>query len=213
RYFSKQVSPHVVEAFAAANAYEQTRRMAQAPLQECLIEIFDQIVGVLETDRQSQESFGGSGSCSLNRCPMFDQAFHAAKAGCTGEDFCFGGDGHCCVTAVLDLKGKHPPEHRHLLCSNLMSRMRLQSGIVDARNFCVSGKETADSHRVFRMPAHPPGEGAHATQNQPAIERRGDRSALVLNTADTLEKLILHPGHDNSSENITMTAEIFCRGM
>ena len=77
----------------------------------------------------------------------------------------------------------------------------------------MSGKEIGDFHRVFGMRTHPPGKGAHTTQNQPAIKRRGDRSALVLNTADTLEKIILDFGNNNSSEHVTMTAEIFCRGM
>jgi hypothetical protein len=77
----------------------------------------------------------------------------------------------------------------------------------------MSGKKIGDSHRVFGMRTHPPGNGAHAAQDQPAIERRGDRSTLVLNTADTLEKIILHFGNNNSPEYITVTAEIFCRGM
>ena len=67
--------------------------------------------------------------------------------------------------------------------------------------------------RIFAMPAHPPRQGTHPAQDQPAIERRGDRSTLVLNTADTLEKIILHFGNNNSPEYITVTAEIFCRGM
>src|SRR6266498_4011455 len=77
----------------------------------------------------------------------------------------------------------------------------------------VPGKEIGDFHRVFRMRAHPPRQRAHATQNQPAIERRGDRSALVLNTADTLAKIILRLENDNPPKNITMAAEIFCRRM
>src|SRR5215813_8322733 len=84
---------------------------------------------------------------------------------------------------------------------------------MDVRNFCVSGKKIGDFHRVLRMAAHPPGEGTHAAQNQPAIEGRGDRSALVLNTADPLEKIVFNLRHDNSSQNVTMTAEIFGRGM
>src|SRR4030095_13709797 len=114
---------------------------------------------------------------------------------------------------ILDLKREHATEHRHLFCSNLMSRMRLQSGIMDAGHFSMLGKETGDFHRVFRMRAHPPRQGTHAAQDQPAIKRRGDCSALVLNTADALGKIVLTLRHDNSSENVTMTSEIFCRGM
>src|SRR4030095_7582569 len=114
---------------------------------------------------------------------------------------------------ILDLKREHATEHRHLFCSNLMSRMRLQSGIMDAGHFSMLGKETGDFHRVFRMRAHPPRQGTHAAQDQPAIKRRGDCSALVLNAADTLKKIALKLRNDNSPEDIAMAAEVFCCGM
>src|SRR5205823_11462591 len=88
-----------------------------------------------------------------------------------------------------------------------MSRMGLQSGVVDACNFRVPGKEIGNFHGVFRMRAHSPRQRAHATQNQPAIERRRDSAALILDTADTLEEIILDFGNDNSSKNVTMAAE------
>src|SRR4029079_13399777 len=75
------------------------------------------------------------------------------------------------------------------------------------------GKEIGDSHCVLRMPTHPPWKGAHAAQDQPTIERRGDRPTFVLNGADALKKIVLHFGNNNSSEDVTMTAEIFCRVM
>ena len=77
----------------------------------------------------------------------------------------------------LHLKRKHPAKHRHLFCGNLISRMGLQSGIVDACNFSVSGKEIGDFHGVLRMRAHPPRQRAHSAQNQPAIKGRGDSAA------------------------------------
>jgi hypothetical protein len=75
------------------------------------------------------------------------------------------------------------------------------------------GKEIGDSDRVFGMRTHPPGKSAHTAQDQPAIERRRDRSTFILNAADAFEEIILHLGNNNSSEHVTMTAEIFRRGM
>jgi hypothetical protein len=63
------------------------------------------------------------------------------------------------------------------------------------------------------MRAHAPRQRPHPTQNQPAIERRGDCAALVLDAAYPLEKFIVFFGDDNSSEDITMPAKIFRSGM
>src|SRR5436305_13414034 len=43
-----------------------------------------------------------------------------------------------------------------------------------------------------------------------SIERRGDSAALVLNTPDSLKKFVVCFANNNSAQNITMTAEIFC---
>src|SRR5215216_1082683 len=79
--------------------------------------------------------------------------------------------------------------------------------------FWMLREELRDFHRVFRMRTHAPWQCAHPTQNQPAIERRWDSAAFILNTADPLKKFIIFFGDDNSSENVTMSAEIFCCGI
>src|SRR5438067_12453614 len=94
-----------------------------------------------------------------------------------------------------------------------MSRMGLQPWVVDACNFWVPKKETGDFHGVFRMRAHSPRQRARATQNQPAIERRGDSAALALDTANTLNKIILNIRHDGRSQDAAMTGAISCPGM
>ena len=82
---------------------------------------------------------------------------------------------------------------------------------MDTRDLWMSRKELRHSHGILRMRAHAPRQGAHAAQDQPAIKRRGDCAALVLNAAEALEKIILYPGNNDSSENVTMAAEIFRR--
>src|SRR5438132_1205538 len=54
---------------------------------------------------------------------------------------------------------------------------------------------------------------AHSAQNQPAIERGGDRAAAILNAANALEEFGVDLCDDNSTSYVAMAAEIFCRGM
>src|SRR5207248_9110697 len=192
---------------------------ALSRLAQGLVEVFDKIGGVLQANRQSQETFRRSCSCALDRRPMFNQAFHPAETGRARKNFRFSGDRHRCVTTVVGLKGEHSTEQlvlsasrlgRHLLRSDFMSRMQFQPGIMDTRNFWMPRKKISDFHCIFRMCAHPPGKRAHAAQDQPAIERRGDSTALILNAPDTYEKIALSFRNDNSSEYVAMTAEIFC---
>src|SRR6266481_9969997 len=141
---------------------------------------------------------------------MLDQAFHAAQACSANKDFCFRRDRHRYVASILHFKRKHPAERRHLPGRNLMAGMRLQARIMDTRYSRVAGEKLRNFHCVLRVRAHPPRQRAHAAQDQPAIERRGDCAALVLNAADTFEKIALSSRNDNSSEYVAMTAEIFC---
>src|SRR6478736_9290437 len=82
-----------------------------------------------------------------------------------------------------------------------------------ARDSRMLREELCDFHCIFRVRAHAPRQCAHPAQDQPAIERRGDRAALVLDAADPLKKFIILFRNDDSSKNITMSAEIFRGGM
>ena len=113
----------------------------------------------------------------------------------------------------LTSKRKHPTKHRHLSCRDLVARMRLQPGIIHAFDFLMLRQKLCDFHCIFRMRAHSPRQCAHAPQNQPAIERRGDCAAAVLDVADALKKFIVRLCDDNSTEHVAMAAEIFRRGM
>ena len=82
---------------------------------------------VQNPQRETALNLQGMVLAGLDRLDEGLRAFDAARK------FGFkGSDEHCWVTPILHLKGKHSAKHRHLFCSNLMSRMQLQSGIVDA---------------------------------------------------------------------------------
>src|SRR5260370_37267763 len=77
-------------------------------------------------------------------------------------------------------------------------------------NIAVAGEKFCNPRCVFRMRAHPPWQGSHSPQNQPAIERRGDGPAFILNTANLLKKGVVSFCDHNSPENVAMAAEILC---
>src|SRR5437660_11956860 len=70
-------------------------------------------------------------------------------------------------------------------------------------------EKIGDLRRVFAMRAHSPRQRAHAAQYQPAIKRRGDRAARILNAANALEKFIFDLADNDSAKHIAMAAKIF----
>src|SRR5713101_6206379 len=70
-----------------------------------------------------------------------------------------------------------------------------------------------DLRCVFRMRAHSPRQGSHSPQNQPAIERRRDRAAFILNVANPLKEIVVAFCDHDSTENVAMPAEIFGGGV
>src|SRR6266567_3812602 len=141
---------------------------------------------------------------------MLDQAFHAAQTGRANEDFRSFCDGHRRLASTFDLEGEHSTEHRHLALGDFVSRMEIQSWIMHTFDLWMLDQKICDFHPVFRMGAHPPWQRTHSTQNQPAIERRGDRAPGILDAADALEKLTFLLCDDNSASHVTMATEIFC---
>src|SRR6266550_6431568 len=200
----------------------KSRQIAtETPLPQGLIKILDQIVRILEADRQSQETFRLSCSGALNRRSMLDQAFYATQTSRASKDFRLRRNRHRRVTAIFNFEGEHSAEQlvrslsrtdRHLAPGDFVSGMRAQSRIMYARNFSMLGQKFCDFHRVFRMRPHPPRQGAHPAQNQPAIERRGDCAARILDAANTLKELAILFYNDDSAGYVAMPTEILrCR--
>ena len=74
-------------------------------------------------------------------------------------------------------------------------------------------EKIGDLHRVFGMRAHSPRHRAHPAQDQPAIERRGDGAAGILNRAHAFKKFVVGLTDDDSTEHVAMAAKVFGRGM
>src|SRR5574338_1648313 len=82
-----------------------------------------------------------------------------------------------------------------------------------SRHFSMLREELRHFHGVPGMRTNSPRQGAHSAQDQPTIKRRGDGAAFILDSTDPLKKIIVCFGNDNSSEDITVSPEIFCRGV
>src|SRR3982751_4072475 len=82
-----------------------------------------------------------------------------------------------------------------------------------AFDVAVTGEEFCHLGRVSRMRAHPPRQGAHSAEDQPAVEGRGDGAALILNIPNTLEKITVSFGDHDSAQDIAMAAKVFRGGV
>src|ERR1700732_2704964 len=91
--------------------------------------------------------------------------------------------------------------------------MRAQSRIVHALDLSMLREEARHFGPIRGVRTHPPWQRSHSAQDQPAIERRGDSAAGILNRANPLEEIaFLFCDHD-SAKHIAMTAEVFGRRM
>src|SRR5256885_2190103 len=81
-----------------------------------------------------------------------------------------------------------------------------------ALDVVMTGEKFCHLGCVSRMRAHSPGQGAHSAEDQPAVEGRGDRAALVLNIPNALKEIAVSFGDHDSAENVAMPAKVFrCR--
>src|SRR5207249_11202865 len=111
--------------------------------------------------------------------------------------------------AIFNLEGKHSTEHRHLAPGDFTSGMGTQSRIMHVLNLSMFGEKFRDLNPVFRVCPHSPRQGAHSTQNQPAIERRGDRPAGILDGPNELKKFTVLLCDNDPASYIAMPAEVF----
>src|SRR5438067_8660817 len=80
-----------------------------------------------------------------------------------------------------------------------MSGMRRQPRIMHVVHFSMLREKVCNFHCIFRMRAHPPGEGAHSAQDQPAIERRGDSPTRIDRKSTRL-----------NSSHVSISYAVFC---
>jgi hypothetical protein len=89
---------------------------------------------------------------------------------------------------------------------NFVSRVILQTGVVDDRNLWVMAQELCNLACLLRLRPNPPGQSADSSPNQPAVEGRGYRSARSLNQPNPLEQIVLLPADERSTHHVAVTA-------
>src|SRR5437867_5338835 len=89
---------------------------------ESLLEVVDQVVGVLEADRKPQQVLRRSGARTLDRGAVLDEALRPAEARGSREDPQLRRHLHGARPIALHLPRDHAPEGRHLTAGHAVRR-------------------------------------------------------------------------------------------
>src|SRR4029077_10025684 len=73
------------------------------------------------------------------------------------------------------------------------------------------GRGAGDGRRAGALGRHPAGEGAHAAQHQPVVERRGDRAEDVAQVVDALPELVAAGEDEGAPLDVAVAAEVLGR--
>src|SRR5262249_42544939 len=152
-----------------------TRRRWYVPRPSCEsgergVEIGDEIVGVLQPDRDPEQAFGSAGGGAFDRGPMLDQAFGPAQAGGPGEELEPRGQGQGSLPSSRHDDREHAAEGAHLARGDGVARIAGQAWIVDPLHLSVVGQEPGYSHRAIALDAKAGGHGPNAAKDEPAVE-------------------------------------------
>src|SRR5687767_2873572 len=88
-----------------------------------LLQIRDEISGMLEADGKAEQVLRGARLRTLARRTVLDQALDAAERGGAGEEPDAGDGPQSRLSPSLGLKGEHPSEGGHLPLRHLVPRM------------------------------------------------------------------------------------------
>src|SRR5215510_11621436 len=186
------------------------RRVCRCSRQR-LLEIVDQLVRVLEADREPQEILRRARAGALDRRAVLDQALRPAEAGGAREHAELGRDVHGASPIAADLHRYHPAKRAHLTARDVVRGVRGEPRIVHGLHPRMAGEEGGDAERVVRVAAHTVRQGANTPAHEPAIERRGHRAPRGLHRANALEELVARLRHHGAAEHVAMTTEVFRR--
>ena len=124
---------------------------------QCLIEIADQVVGMLQPDRQSQQVLREVGSRAVGGGAglVLNKALRAAEAGGSGEQPHPGRHGGRGRSPAAQLAGDDSPEPVEHTCGEFVLGVIGQSGIVHRVHGRMPLQVLGDSGRTLGMGAHP----------------------------------------------------------
>src|SRR5215470_5034489 len=189
-------------------------RASESALPEGLAEVFDEVGGIFEADRDADGAGGDAGGAELVEGHVVvravegenDEGFDAAEAGCEEEkpgavaETAGGGE------AALQVEGHHGAKIAHLFFGELVVGMRRQAGVVDARDFGVLFEPTRDGHGGLALAADADSESFHTANEKVrgfGVHRAAKIDDRVANFVD--ERLAARRG---ASDEVGMAAEI-----
>ena len=109
-----------------------------------LLQVRDQVVYMLQPDRDAQQVGGRVAVGAFDRGAVLDEAFHPPEAGGAREHFHLGGYGHRFRGPALDLHRQHAAIQPHLPGGNSMAGMVGQPGIVHGGDGRMTRQEPGD---------------------------------------------------------------------
>ena len=110
---------------------------------------------------------------------------------------------------IFQAKRYDAPKTPGLLSGNLVIWMIPQAGVEDPVNRRMTSQEFCYLTGAGSMLAHTQGQGFHAPDHEPGVERTKDSSGSILVKADLLTQFFRCSNYQ-PCDQVTMSAQIFC---
>src|SRR5262249_27138460 len=121
---------------------------------KALLQIVNQIIGMFESDGETQQVQGAAGGRAFGGSTMLDQAMGAAEAGGVAEELESCGQFECFILPAFYLDGHHAAEPRHLRRGDLVAGMAGEAGIVNGFDPGLFGEKFSNTLRAGRLRAY-----------------------------------------------------------
>ena len=108
--------------------------------------------------------------------------------------------------------GDHAAEAAHLLGRDLVARVLGQARVVHLRDRGCPVRNCDHPLGVVAVPFHAHGEGLHAAQGEPRVERAGHRAHGVLGEAELLGELVVG-GDQRAADDVGVAADVLGGGV
>src|SRR5690242_8874178 len=164
---------------------------------EGLGEVGDQVVGILDTDREADQVVLDPDLLPLlagelveaHDRGLLDEALHPAQGGGDEGDRARVHHPGGRVQVARDLEGHHPAEAPHLLAGDLMLGVAGQAGVMHPRDARMAGEKLGHRLGVGVLPLHAQGEGLEAAHQQVGREGIDHRAGDALEPPDAADQV------------------------
>ena len=178
-----------------------------------LSEIGDQVVRVLEADRDAEQVAGRGCARAFDRGAMLDEALGPAEARRVPEEANARGGPKRGVATAADADREHPPERGHLAGGERVPSVRRESRVEHGGDARVALESARQRERVGGVAFHAAGERFQPAEHEPRRERRGRGPEDVSVLRGPLHGLVPLREDDRAAEDVAVPAEILGGGV